>query len=156
MVKGKGKRINIEACDLIDAVHGELFHIKDGRKSAVLSHLAHQSVASLDSIVNLPDVRAEMLRLAGLPQTGTTPLHSPFSASRLSVIFGIIDRPPDNDATPWRPPFLAMLALNNAAERIRRMQATAKVVRIDDQRSGSKGGPGTPQRRKKKASGGAR
>ena len=132
MMTGLGAS-GMEPCDLLDPGNGIFVHVKDGRSSAMLSHLFNQGVLSLETFLSLEGARAAVRKTANLPNTGTSPLHDPIAPSRLTVVFGIIDKAP-SAGVPWRLPFFSMLAAKFASERIERLQARARIVRINDLR----------------------
>lgn len=131
MMKGLGAT-GVEPCDLLHPTEGVFIHVKDGRSSAMLSHLFNQGVVALEGFLSVTDARATVRALAKLPKTGVGPLHEPIVPSKLKVLFAIIDRKPSSGG--WRLPFFSMLAAKYAAERIERLQATPLIVRIDDRR----------------------
>lgn len=122
----------IEPCDLLEARRGIFVHVKDGRRSSVLSHLFDQGVVSLETFLSVAKTRQQVRALAKIGKTGS-PLCEPVNPSKLTVVYAIVDSAPKKG--PWRLPFFSMLAAKHAAERIGSRQAAFRIVRIDDLRA---------------------
>jgi uncharacterized protein (TIGR04141 family) len=121
----------VEPCDLLDAKRGTFIHVKDGRKSSILSHLFEQGTVSLETFLSVDKARKEVRKRAGIKKTGSV-LCEPITPGKLTVVFAIVDRAPKSG--PWRLPFFSMLAAQHAADRIGERQASLRIVRIDDRR----------------------
>lgn len=121
----------VEPCDLLDAKRGTFIHVKDGRKSSILSHLFEQGTVSLETFLSVEAARKHVRRRAKIKTSGSA-LCEPIVPSKLTVVFAIIDRAPKSGR--WRLPFFSMLAAQHAADRIGERQASLRIVRIDDQR----------------------
>lgn len=123
----------VEPCDLLDSKKGVFVHVKDGRKSSLLSHLFNQGAVSLEGLLSVAEARLTVRALAGLSKRAKSPLQDPITPGHLSVVLAIIDGKPKS-GQPWRLPFFSMLTAKYAVERIERLQAKAFILRIDDRR----------------------
>jgi uncharacterized protein (TIGR04141 family) len=122
----------IEACDLLDPKRGLFIHVKDCRRSSLLSNLFNQGVVSLETFISVQKARENVRAFAGIKSGSGCPIDEPVAPSRLTVMFAIIDAAPSGAA--WRLPFFSMLAAKHASERVGQRGAKMLVVRVDDQR----------------------
>src|SRR4029079_14341520 len=69
----KGLTTPVEPCDLLDPKQGTFIHVKDGRGSAVLSHLFNQGTIALETFLSVDKVRSNVV---GSPRLGEAHLPS--------------------------------------------------------------------------------